>query len=493
MKRFHYKIYTGVVFILWLLLSTWVLFSMEQRDLKTAHERADQTALIQASRIQKTIEDILYTSRTMEVFLKQGNGTIDHFSEIAADVIGDYPIRNIALAPEGIITQIYPIGGNEKAVGHNLLSDPNRSFDSFSTKNSRQFTLTGPYELIQGGEGAIGRLPVYMYDNNKDEYFWGFICVTIDFPEVFDPAQMSHLTFHNYNYEVWKIRPEDGSRQTILQSPQPVARGCRDAAITLPNATWMLSVSPIGGWVNANVMFMRAGVAFTLSILLSLVFYYTCELFLKKKELDYTILQQAANYEQMNQLNKELREFRHDVNNHMLSISDLLANRDFDAAKEYASSIAHTLADSQRLINTENYVFDAIISQKSQAAQQKGIRVETEISIPGHLKISNTDWSTLFGNALDNAIEACEKEQDKTASIWIWVRYMGDMLHVKISNTSSQEPLYGERRLITTKKDMFLHGIGMRNMDTVVKKYHGVLETRYEDGIFSLSFVLLNV
>lgn len=493
MNRFYSRVFTGLLFASLMVITNLLLFQIEQRDLEKAYEKADQTAQVQASRIVKHIDDILYTSRTMEVFLTEGKGSIPNFPEIASQVIGEYPIRNIALAPRGIVSQVYPLAGNYKALGHNIFEDPNRSYDSFEAQKSRTLTLSGPYELIQGGSGIIGRLPVYFNDTDKTDYFWGFICVTINIPEVFDGAQMDHLEFHGYNYEIWLNHTQDGSRHTLLSSPQPLSPGARDAVIELPNATWMLSVSPTGGWINKNTRYWRSTMSLALCLLLTLVFYYTCELIMKKTELADTVLQQAANYEQLNQLNQELREFRHDVSNHLLSLRDLLSNGEYPAANEYIASMTATLTASKRLVNTKNYVFDALISQKTCGATQRGIRVETEITIPGQLKISNTDWCALFGNALDNAIEACEKLGDNSGTIWIRVRYVGTMLQAKISNTALPTPAQKGGLLSTTKQDVLHHGIGMSSMSSVVKKYHGAMETHYENGVFSLSFVLLNV
>ena len=107
-------------------------------------------------------------------------GEIQNFDALADNIIANYGgISSLQLAPQGIVTQIYPLEGNEKAIGHNLLKDPARRTEALKTIQSRKLTLAGPFELIQGGKAVIGRLPVFSADKDGTDNFWGFTIVLI--------------------------------------------------------------------------------------------------------------------------------------------------------------------------------------------------------------------------------------------------------------------------------------------------------------------------
>lgn len=107
-------------------------------------------------------------------------GEIKNFDALAAEIIKSYGgINNLQLAPNGVVTQIYPLAGNESAIGHNLLNDPRRRTEALKAIESRTLTLAGPFNLVQGGMGVVGRLPVFFPDEVGGEKFWGF---TIDSP-----------------------------------------------------------------------------------------------------------------------------------------------------------------------------------------------------------------------------------------------------------------------------------------------------------------------
>ena len=88
---------------------------------------------------------------------------VDRPDPIATEMINNYRgISNLQLAPNGVVTQIYPLGGNEAAIGHDLLNDPRRRIEAQAAIESRKLTLAGPFTLVQRGMGVIGRLPVFV-------------------------------------------------------------------------------------------------------------------------------------------------------------------------------------------------------------------------------------------------------------------------------------------------------------------------------------------
>lgn len=484
--------YSGFVLIAAFILALGIVGFFIKSDADRNKERADQLASLQAGKLQHVIDNLLFITNTVDAFLKEGNGTIEHFDWIMMNIMKDYPIKNIALAPNGIIAQIYPYEGNEAAMGHNLLTDPQRSAEAKLAKDTGKLTISGPFELRQGGVGAIGRLPVYLENKENHKYFWGFICVTLEFPEALKSAQLDSLEQQGYAYELWRVKPDSGERQVFMRSVKQLEASPREASVTVPNSVWMLSLAPVNGWIDFSRLVFGIILALVFSLLAALLYKNVLELAWNRNELDGSIRQQADNYRRLNQLNEELHRFKHDSKNHLLSLSHLLAHKDIEKAQEYLASISVALNGAGSIINTENYVFDALISQKTEEARRKGIQVESEIIIDKQLGITNTDWSILFGNALDNAIEACVKVKGESR-IHLMVRHNGNMLQVRIANTAAQRPEEGGRYFKTTKIKEDGHGFGLSNVEAAVKRYHGVLETGFEEGMFTLSFLLFDV
>jgi len=88
-------------------------------------------------------------------------------------------VSNLQLAPGGVITHIYPLAGNEAAIGQDILKDDKRRNDAIQAVEDRELTLAGPFELLQGGTAVIGRNPVYLSQSDGTERLWGFTSALI--------------------------------------------------------------------------------------------------------------------------------------------------------------------------------------------------------------------------------------------------------------------------------------------------------------------------
>lgn len=93
---------------------------------------------------------------------------------------------------------------------------------------------------------------------------------------------------------------------------------------------------------------------------------------------------------------------------------------------------------------------------------------------------------TLLGNALDNAIEACRKNEKNNRWIRVSIRKIRDMTFIKVINACQVEPNMEERHFVTSKSDKAHHGFGTLSMQLIVDKYEGTMSANYENGIFSL-------
>jgi hypothetical protein len=161
----------------------------QQRRIELTEQAADK-----AFEIEHAVERALTATYALAALVRQGHGNVANFEEVGAELIPFYPgADSLQLAPGGIIRRIVPLAGNERALGHDLLADPARNKEAFLARDTGRLTLAGPFDLMQGGIGAVGRLPVFIDDASGTSRFWGFVTVLIRFPEALSAAQLPQL------------------------------------------------------------------------------------------------------------------------------------------------------------------------------------------------------------------------------------------------------------------------------------------------------------
>ena len=185
-----------------------------------------------------------------------------------------------------------------------------------------------------------------------------------------------------------------------------------------------------------------------------------------------------------------LKKIIHDTKNHWRVLIRLLEEDKTHEAFVYGKEIINSLekSDDKTVIRTGNSFFDAVLTIKMQYARERNINIESNIMVIKDMKIDALDYSILFGNILDNAIEACEKTENKWIKIKIF--YKKNMLICKISNSSKNEIIPKYTFPLTTKKNKLMHGIGLKNVKEIVEKYNGNFDFKNENGVAESSFVL---
>jgi diguanylate cyclase (GGDEF)-like protein/PAS domain S-box-containing protein len=182
-------------------------------------------------------------------------------------------LRNIAAAPNLVIQYMYPVQGNEAAIGLDYKTIPEQIESVIKAKESRELTLAGPLQLVQGGTGLISRIPVYLYNSDGQEYFWGIISTVIDIDLLY---QKSGLLDPESPIEI-ALRGKDGlgdKGEVFFGSAKLFEQKSILTTISLPNGSWQVAARPIGGWspVPNDIWQQRAYLFFVAAILFGLLF-----------------------------------------------------------------------------------------------------------------------------------------------------------------------------------------------------------------------------
>lgn len=211
------------------------------------------------------------------------NGKTDLYEEIAEHLIQIIPeTLNINLAKNGIVSHVYPYERNKNALGHNLLLSKTRKEEARLAITTRKVTISGPFKLVQGGTGLAFRQAVFLPKTNAetipntehltdDEYFWGFVLITYDFPKILERLKYDELSLAGFSWNLWRFSPSTGKKETIISSETQLNKNTETFEIPIQNATWYLDISPKSGWLDRKNLFFEITVYSIICILLSLL------------------------------------------------------------------------------------------------------------------------------------------------------------------------------------------------------------------------------
>jgi diguanylate cyclase (GGDEF)-like protein len=171
------------------------------------------------------------------------------FAELANKLFAEHSqLRNIAAAPNLIVKLMYPLEGNEKAIGLDYRSNAAQREATLRAQQTGQMVLAGPVELVQGGRGFIGRFPVFIGEAKRQQ-FWGIISAVVDMGRLYAD---SGLTDPDLNISV-ALTGNDGKGrfgEQFYGVPSVTTDHPVTASVVLPSGEWVMSAIPKGGWAR---------------------------------------------------------------------------------------------------------------------------------------------------------------------------------------------------------------------------------------------------
>ena len=205
-------------------------------------------------------------------------------------------------------------------------------------------------------------------------------------------------------------------------------------------------------------------------------------------DLERKNLQLQKNYyEELEQNQKQIRKFRHDMNNHLSVVGYLLQKGELQKARDYFDKISVYMQTANRKF-CENSVVNAVLNAKYNLMTDAKIDGFFHISIDKLLFIDDVSLCTLFANTLDNAIEACQKiEAPDRRKLELKCRYTENgYFSLELINSKINEIVVQKNQYISDKEDKSAHGIGISSIRDIVEKYEGTLDISYDDTSFKV-------
>ncbi|MCM1091692.1 MAG: GHKL domain-containing protein [Muribaculum sp.] len=194
---------------------------------------------------------------------------------------------------------------------------------------------------------------------------------------------------------------------------------------------------------------------------------------------------QIRSQTEVNHMYQGIQSLKHDMNNHLHTISGYIQIGEYGKAQEYVERIAGEISRVESF-HSGNPTVDVLIGSKTALARMSGIVVEAECQVPPELKIADRDLTVLIGNLYDNAIDANLKIAD-TDSRFIHIKILfdtGNLLLLFENATPEDSRTWGSDTWTTTKEDNFAHGFGIKNIDRILQAYGGYCEREIKDHVF---------
>lgn len=211
------KIRTFLVFCTAFFIAMGCIFLVNKDQEKREKLKAAYAAETTVSKVEAQLNKYLTESELMEKLIEERTEiTYTEFSELSRLMQDENQVISAhELAKDGCISQVYPFEENKEAIGLDMLKDPERKAAANLAKDSGEYTLAGPYELVQGGVGALLFDPIYIEDSSGEEQFWGFSILVIEWDKFIAQTELSKLEDAGYSYQIWK-KVLDTDKKVVL-------------------------------------------------------------------------------------------------------------------------------------------------------------------------------------------------------------------------------------------------------------------------------------
>jgi hypothetical protein len=203
---------------------------------------------------------------------KQNEGSIPNFQKTAIELLATRPdVASLELQPGGIISDVYPRGGYERAIGFSALKDPARRLAVNLALQKRIVTVAGPVRLFGGEPGIALMAPVFQRGRDGREAFWGFVAATVRLTESLGRAGLNELAAKGYDY-MFFAPASPTQNATILAESGSVSLS-RAFVQTIParNTEFRLALQPHRGWIKRGELVLEIVVVLLIGGLLGAV------------------------------------------------------------------------------------------------------------------------------------------------------------------------------------------------------------------------------
>ena len=466
----HIKKYCYIVGLLSFLIAFFACSQMLRYQEKEKKASGIYMAQSTIRRVKAKLDNYITISDLLGNYIIDGSDMDENtFSELAEKIPNeDGVVKAFELAPEGIITEIYPMQGNSEALELDVLGEHERKKDAALAKETGEYTLGGPYQLKQGGTGALLFKPVYRTDDSGESSFWGFVLQVIDWDRFMSDINLKSLSEADFCYKIWSYDRSSEDKVILAQSQEDMPEDSLTIECEIPNNTWYFDIVPSNGWIPVSYWVLAIAVSYIFSLLVATIYYQISSK--KHREKQY-----AADLKKAAELAKSANEAKtrflfnmsHDIRtpmNAIIGFSGLLEKnlQNGEKAKEYLGKICSSGNLLMTIINQIleiariesgtialqlkaediNTVFHTVNTVFEEDIRKKNLQYSTDLDVyHTFIFCDRVKLQEIMLNIISNAIKYTSD---------------GHAVHVKIYEKDSEDPR--KARFIFTCEDT---GIGM--------------------------------
>lgn len=233
-------------------------------------EVAEQLGTVRAALESTVVSNIQLVRGLVAVIATDPDIDQAKFERIVSELIGEHSqLRSIAAAPDLVISMIYPMIGNEQALGLDYLRHPTQREAALASMQARHMVLAGPVDLVQGGRGFIGRFPVFVEGGPAGNRAWGLVSAVMDVEQLYLD---SGLTRDDLPIQLALMgRDADLSDDTVFFGEANIlGQGPVMTEVSLPHGGWRIAAIPRDGWreTPSNALQFRAVLALVMLIVM---------------------------------------------------------------------------------------------------------------------------------------------------------------------------------------------------------------------------------
>lgn len=263
------------------------------------------------------------------------------------------------------------------------------------------------------------------------------------------------------------------------------------AASLAADRIWRLYEPIIGGWfteIGAAVLVASVGLILWIELANAYRFQLTYGEY--SRQMEQKLLMQKQHYEELTQKMDEISKMRHDMRHHLRTVMAYAQQEKYEELMKYLQEYASVMTKEEKTVcYCRNMAVDAVIHFYAGELKQRGILFECDMILPANISISDTDLCKIYGNLLENAVDAVKDQSaEKNPYVKIFTKIKNKKLLIEISNTYTNEIQRKEDRFYSTKHEGF--GIGTASVSEVVQKAGGYVTFCTEDGVFKVNIFL---
>nr|WP_296049646.1 ATP-binding protein [uncultured Blautia sp.] len=455
-----------ITFLAAFFIGVFLLYNLEKDEKTTGKYMAQITE----KRVRARLDQYIMLSDLLGNYIRAGENLDENtFSELAEKIPNeDGVIKAFELAPEGIVTDIYPKQGNEGAFGLDMLQEHERKKDAVLAKESGKYTLGGPYQLKQGGTGVLLFNPVYQDNNSDDGGFWGFVMLVIDWNRFIGEINLDYLSDADFCYRIWTYDRDSSDRIILAESQGDMSDNILTVECAVPNNIWYFDIIPSEGWSPRSYWIMCIVISYVFSLLIATVFYLIFSKKYRERQYEAELEKSAKQAKNANEAKTRfLFNMSHDIRtpmNAIVGFSGLLEKnlQNEKKAKEYLGKIQ---SSSNLLLMIINQILEmariesgtAVLQLKAEDIdalfhrvntvfeediRKKNLQYHADLDVRHHYVVCDqTKLQEIMLNIISNAIKYTPE---------------GHSIHVKVHEAVSENP--SRIRYIFSCEDT---GIGM--------------------------------